>query len=192
MSLPLENTWCIYHHEKSSNLEYEKGTNFICKFDNVHSFFNCFNYVPLPSKLFYQDYIGKPYYIDLNKKKEIASISMFKEGIEPKWEDLKNINGGEIALRKFIKRGNSPIQYLDHLWSELSMACIGSVFENSNTITGIRVVDSSIPNLNKPLYRIELWIDDIQYMDAIEKEFRKILELNPTDQIIKKNHNNSN
>ena len=48
----------------------------------------------------------KPYYENDNGNgiREVSSISLFRKGILPKWEDPKNVNGGEFALRRFFKK----------------------------------------------------------------------------------------
>lgn len=186
---PLSSTWKIYDHEKSDNNNYDKSTRCICSFSDVITFWQFFNNIPLPSNLFYQSNTGKPYY-KLNdnndKKREIASISIFRNNIEPKWEDPINKKGGEINLKKFYKKHMSSVEYLDKLWETLILACIGENFQYSEEITGIRVVDSSLPN--RPLYRIELWFSNLEHSGEMEKNFRKILELNDDDAISHKIH----
>ena len=83
----------------------------------------------------------------------------------------------------------SPIDYLDTLLINLIMLCIGESFKYSDNVTGIRVVDSSLINAGKPLYRLELWINDKNLANDIQDEFKKVLDLNINDRVIYKSNN---
>ena len=74
------------------------------------------------------------------------------------------------------------------MWEILSVYCIGELFEHSDQITGIRVVDSSIPTSKRILHRIEIWFKSLQYKDHIEKFFRKLLNIEPFVQVHFKEH----
>lgn len=192
--MKLSSKWCLYDHAKSSSDDYDDCTRFAGSFDNVHDFWYLFNNFPKPSYLFYQKQNGKPYYIDSssgqNKKREIASISLFREGIQPKWEDPQNINGGDITLKrfwnKFDKNTMSTIEYLDSLWLKIILNTIGSQFTNGQNITGLRVVDSSKPD--KPMYRIEVWYSDLVVAETIEVEMKNFLRLSLDEKLTFRTH----
>ena len=175
----LKNTWVLWEHQKNNNLNYEQNTCELGNFDNIDDFWKYYNHYPYPRVIFC-DGTEKP--VITNPDREIASISLFKQGILPKWEDPKNKDGAEIAIRKF-----KSLEELDNLWETISMLCIGEQFEMSDVINGIRVVDSSIPN-RKTLYRIELWFSDETYKDVIENSFKNILNLGPFVQLHYKEH----
>ena len=186
-SLKFETSWTFYDHEKSTNTDYDKSTRMIGSFDNIIDFWSFFNNIPGPSSLFYQKEHGKPYYIYKDKKREISSISLFRSGIEPKWEDPKNINGSEISLRKFYNKDLPPIVFLDNLWLNLIVSCIGEQFSKSEDITGCRVVDSSIIISGKPLYRIELWFSSQKTPEEINQldlQFKSFLKLTSNDKLL--------
>jgi translation initiation factor 4E len=186
--LNLATSWSLYDHKKSTNLDYEGGTRFIGSFKTVPEFWGYFNNLPKPSDLFYQKDIGKPFYDINGSEREIASISLFRKGIKPEWEDPHNKIGGEVTLRKFYKKGIAPVEYLDQLWENLSMGCIGEQFSKAESVTGIRVVDSSVPSHKKPLYRIELWFSNLEYAYKMEEDFKRILNLPENDKIHFKSH----
>lgn len=193
--LKFQSKWIFYDHMKSEQFDYDECTRFIASFDNVSDFWSLINNLPKPSDLFYQKEIGKPHYIYKEDPREVSSISMFRDGIAPKWEDPLNRDGGEIALKKFFYNKNIvPIDYVDSLWIRLIINIIGEQFTNSLNITGIRVVDSyntdplKSSDKNKPLYRIEMWFTDISHKELYEKEIRSILNLAPNDKIIFKSH----
>mgnify|MGYP001571204781 CR=1 FL=1 len=175
----LENTWVLWEHQKNSNMNYEQNTCELGTFDNIPDFWRYYNNYPYPSVIFY-DGSEKP--IIINPDRKVASISLFKKGVEPKWEDVQNTNGAEIAIRKF-----KSLEELDRLWETISMLCIGEQIESSRYITGIRVVDSSIPN-RKALYKIELWFSDKNKRNSIEDSFKSLLKLDLSDQLYYKEH----
>lgn len=192
---PLKNTWVLYDHTKSDSDTYEASTRKICEFNNVINFWQIFNNYPVPSKLF-NDGIHRPLMKCNGISKEISSISVFKKGILPKWEDPVNKYGAEFSKRKFNKKDS--LKELDSNWIDILMACIGCTIDNS--VTGIRVVDSSSQKKNehtginefKVLYRIELWFDNIGKKQIIEEQFKDILNVEDSKALYYKEHNVSN
>lgn len=184
---PLKYTWTFYDHIKSDSNTYQANTRKLCEFDNVIKFWQIFNNYPKPSSLF-NNGACKP----TMGGKEISSLSLFKKGIEPIWEDPVNKLGAEISKRRFKR--NNPLEEIDKDWFDIIMACVGEQLDPS--ITGVRVVDSS--GLKKPgysgrfdyklLYRIELWFDDINKREVIEENFKKILNLDLNYSIHYKEH----
>jgi hypothetical protein len=175
----LRNTWVLWEHQKNNTMNYEQNKSKLGTFNTINDFWRYYNNYPYPSSIF-SDGSNKPIIEDPDR--EVASISLFKLGTEPKWEDPNNTNGAEIAIRKF-----KNLEELDSLWETISMLCIGEQFEMSELITGIRIVDSSIPN-RKALYRIELWFSDKKYKDVIENSFKNKLNLGPLVQLHHKEH----
>jgi hypothetical protein len=175
---PLKNIWVMYDHTKSDSDTYEASTRMISEFNNVINFWQIFNNYPSPSKLF-NNGIYRPIMKCLDGDKEISSISVFKKGILPKWEDPVNKFGAEFSKRKFNKKDG--LKELDTNWIDILMACIGCVVDQS--VTGVRVVDSSAPKLNentgimefKVIYRIELWFDNIAKKQIIEEQFKNLM-----------------
>lgn len=178
----LNNTWVLWEHQKNNNVNYEQNTCELGTFNTINDFWKYYNNYPYPSVIF-SDGSVKP--IIENPDREIASISLFKMGVEPKWEDPMNTNGAELAIRKF-----KNLEELDNIWETMSIMCIGEQFEMSNLVTGIRVVDSSIPN-RKALYRVELWFSDKKYKNVIEDSFKTKLNLGSFVQLHYKEHSSA-
>jgi hypothetical protein len=176
----LKNIWSVYDHVKSDNDTYELSMRKIGDIDSIVSFWQFFNNYPKPSLLFYNG-LNKP----LLDMKEISSLSFFKKGIYPKWEDPINKKGAEIS-RRFGKK--DPLIELENNWFELLYACIGENIDES--ITGIRIVDSSQTNGPNNLlkFKIELWFSDISKRDIIETQFKNILNLDNNITIYYKTH----
>jgi len=193
---PLKNIWVMYDHTKSDSLTYEASTRKICEFNNVISFWQIFNNYPNPSKLF-NNGIYRPIMkcVDSNGRsetKEISSISVFKKGIQPKWEDPVNKTGAEFSKRKFSKK--DTLKELDTNWIDILIACVSCFIDQS--VTGVRVVDSSAQKLNdstgimefKVIYRIELWFDNISKKQIIEDQFKNIMMIDDPRAIHYKPH----
>jgi translation initiation factor 4E len=181
--IQLGTKWNIYDHVKCDKNDYETTTNLLCSFSTVFEFWQIYDNIPKPSSFFFQKETGKPYYIKNNKKREISSISVFRDGIYPKWEDPMNKKGGSLEYR--LKESSSEI--IDKLWLYLCTYCFSE--QLSEKITGFRLVDSSQTIQQRPLYRIELWISDISEEKNIENKFRKIFEIDSNDKIFFKKHN---
>ncbi len=171
----------------------------------IFEFWTCYDIIPKPSQLFYQKDIGKPYYYTKEEnvagsgsgtgsgtgtdnginatKREMASISVFKSGIFPNWEDPQNKKGGEIEYRL---KSETNIDFMDKLWLYLCMNCMSE--QISDSITGFRLVDSSIMAQSKPLYRVEIWFSDLNQAKQIETKFREIFSIEPDVKLNTKKH----
>ena len=146
MDNKLNDTWVLWEHRKNTKNNYNQNTCKLGSFNTIKGFWEYFGNYPYPSELFYN---GKYKPKFLKPEREVSSVSLFRENIDPKWEDPMNTNGGEISIRKF-----KNLKELDEFWEKVSIYSIGEQF--NHLVTGVRIVDSSIPN-KKCLYRIELW-----------------------------------
>jgi len=191
LKYPLKHTWAVYDHVKGDSNTYEQNTRCLGTIRSVIEFWQFFNHYKNPSDIF-NNGICKP----IIGSKEISSISFFKKGILPKWEDPINQKGAEVSKRKFNK--TNPLKEVDENWLELLLSCIGEQIDES--ITGIRVVDSSSllrPNdfeehgagclIYKKMYRIELWFSELNKRKVIEDYFQNLFSLDPRS-IVYKEH----
>jgi translation initiation factor 4E len=193
----LQDTWTLYDHIKTVDKnDYEGGTKVIGKFNSIQSFWALYNNIPKPGSLFYQKEIGKPYYIIMKndiqsgQKREVSAISIFKNDIQPKWEDPNNVLGGDLQLRKFCYKDIPATEYLDMIWLDSILSCIGCQFRDHDKINGIRVVDGSVfsASNSKPLYRIEIWFSTEDVKDSVEEDMRSFLNLTANDILVYKSH----
>ena len=78
-----------------------------------------------------------------------SSYNLFKEGIEPKWEDPANTNGGQWRVGTPPSRKN----LLDQYWLDTILTTIGEGFmpDESDDIAGIVI------NIRKSGDRISIW-----------------------------------
>jgi translation initiation factor 4E len=117
-------------------------------FSSVDGFWNYFTHFPAPS-IVLCDENGSKRLVDDQVPEGIA---LFKEGVEPVWEDPRNIKGGHWELREEF-----PEEEADRIWEEVVMGLIGETMEEGRHITGARMIDKT--RHHKRAYRIEVWID---------------------------------
>ncbi|KAH3764836.1 eukaryotic translation initiation factor 4E [Pelomyxa schiedti] len=82
---------------------------------------------------------------------------MFKAGIEPRWEDPANTQGGKWSLSVPKRQPNATRgpPSIDDLWLTTLLGCIGEQFgQDSDEICGVVV------SIRKPADRICLWMRD--------------------------------
>ena len=191
MEQTFQTPWCLWEHKKNTGVgDYAGSIIKIATIYSIKDFWEHFNNYPKPSILFYNGITKATIYdIDISlgsdNEREISSVCLFRDGIEPKWEDPKNTKGGEIAIRKF-----NSFAEMDKFWTILTTMCVGE--QISEHITGIRVVDSSVEKKKKILHRIEIWFDDVKYRKQIQEIFCGILGIRVNDgDIFFKEHSTS-
>ncbi|XP_073494529.1 eukaryotic translation initiation factor 4E isoform X2 [Phyllobates terribilis] len=88
-----------------------------------------------------------------------CDYSLFKDGIEPMWEDEKNKRGGRwlITLNKQQRRND-----LDRFWLETLMCLIGESFDDySDDICG------AVVNVRAKGDKIAIWTTECENRDAV-------------------------
>jgi hypothetical protein len=85
--------------------------------------------------------------VDINQS--IEALSVFEQGVTPRWEDPANANGCDIKTKQTC----SDLTKIDEMWNNLVFAVIGETLPHSAEITGCRVVDKSKRN-----YNFEVWL----------------------------------
>ena len=90
----------------------------------------------------------------------IEAFSLFKHGIRPDYYEPVNASG--TSLRCWYKV--PKIEYLETLWENLVLACIGGSVDPDDQILGVRVVDRSA---DKMRFRLEIWLKKISPAAAL-------------------------
>lgn len=151
--------WVLWEHVggggKSAN-NWKENMKPLCTFSTIEDFWRYFNFVPKPSEVFYD---GDSRKVVGPSAKRVEEYSLFKKGIEPKWEDDANKSGGEWFIRQTL-----DMDVLDMYWQNLVMGCIGESIEDGadasrcggDVVNGARVVDKG---KGYPVFRLELWIN---------------------------------
>mmetsp|Transcript_34741 Transcript_34741/g.87930 ORF Transcript_34741/g.87930 Transcript_34741/m.87930 type:complete len:202 (-) Transcript_34741:596-1201(-) len=131
---PLANRWTLWFDNpqtKQTLNKYGQTLRSVYTFDTVEDFWCLYNNIKTPGQL-----------------QPSATFYLFKDGIEPKWEDAKNANGG--CWTAAVNRGANKAQ-LDAWWLNSVLGCIGEQFTEGDEVCGIAV------NIRGKGDRIELW-----------------------------------
>lgn len=132
---PLECSWTLWFDpgsSKSSINSWGQTLMPVYSFQTVEDFWCLFNNIKPPSWL----PMGSDFHL-------------FKQGIEPKWEDPQCLKGGSWTLH--IPKGQNAKAELDKHWLDGLLACIGEQFTEGDDICGLVV------NVRSKNDRINLW-----------------------------------
>ena len=153
---PLMRSWVLYEmweQNKKDASNYDKRMAEVSSFGDLHGFWQLWGHLPhsAPSQLFsvYESdgSIRKRVIVDINQS--IEALSIFEQGVTPRWEDPANTNGCDIKTKQTC----SDLAKIDEMWNNLVFAVIGETLPYSSEITGCRVVDKSKRN-----YNFEVWL----------------------------------
>jgi len=137
MKHPLTAAWTLWYDAPvPPNSRQAWGSNIkeVFSFGTVEDFWRMYNNVAIPSQL-----------------AQGCTYNFFKTGIEPKWEDPANANGGKWTIVVPKKEGSKGM--LDKLWLWLLLACIGqSIEEELDQICG------AVVNRRKGGDKISIWV----------------------------------
>uniref|UniRef100_A0A5F8HAM8 Eukaryotic translation initiation factor 4E family member 1B n=1 Tax=Monodelphis domestica TaxID=13616 RepID=A0A5F8HAM8_MONDO len=102
---PLENRWALWFFKNDRNRAWQDNLHLVTKFETVEDFWAIHSHIKLASKL-----------------SSGCDYALFKDGIEPMWEDSRNKHGGRwlVSLAKQQHQSN-----LDRLWLEMLLCLIG-------------------------------------------------------------------
>jgi len=132
---PLQHTWVLWYCKSEKNKPWEECLKQITTFRSVEDFWALYNHIQLASGLSF----GSDYY-------------MFKEGIQPMWEDKSNRDGGRWLINVDKGRRN---ELLDRYWLELLLAMVGEQFDEfGDQICG------AVVNIRNKGDKISLWTRD--------------------------------
>jgi len=133
---PLQHTWNWWFDNPGKNWKHAQQTwgdhlKKIYSFSTVEDFWCLWNNIKAAAEL----PSGSNYHV-------------FREGIEPKWEDPINKQGGKwVITLKNSQRDNQ----LNQLWMWAVLGCIGNSFEDEDEICGVVV------SIRKGNDKISLW-----------------------------------
>jgi len=171
---PLQNRWTWWFDnpgKKTSQSSWGDHLKRIITIDTVEDFWRLYNNIVRPSNL----PSGSDYHL-------------FKEHIEPKWEDPNNSKGGKWILTVSNKNGRET---LDRLWLWTILAIIGEGFgseEENEEICGCVV------SVRKAQDIIALWTrtsSNANIAVAIGRQLKKVLELGENSSLNYQAHSDS-
>jgi len=160
---PLRNTWVLWYDAQLSNgkrpSQWGENMKEVYSFSTVEDFWRMYNNLALASQI----QLG-------------CSFSLFKKGVEPKWEDPKNQKGGKWTI--MIPKSKP----LDTMWLWMMLACIGEVLDEE----GEEQICGCIVNIRKGQDKLNLWTRDADAETSlvrIGQKLKKNLELAETEKI---------
>lgn len=154
---PLQNSWTIWYDnpgKRSNQASWGDHLKKITTFSFVEDFWRVFNNLKPASALAQ----GSNYHI-------------FKEFIEPKWEDPANSKGGKWTVSIPPKSRNSA---LDQMWLWTVLAVIGETFDSPDDVCGLVV------SVRKAGDRVQIWTKDATNEQAcrdIGRSLKRNLEM---------------
>ncbi|PWN22671.1 eukaryotic translation initiation factor 4E [Microstroma glucosiphilum] len=147
---PLYNVWTLWFDNPShKNASAAKGSkdswgedlNKVVTFDSVEEFWGLYNNIIPPSEL-----------------PQKANYYLFKEGIQPAWEDPANANGGKWSIQ--LPRDKSR-KDIDKLWLYTMLSAIGETLETTPTSPNSEdlseLITGVIMSARSNFYRIAIW-----------------------------------
>ncbi|XP_061690120.1 eukaryotic translation initiation factor 4E-1A-like isoform X2 [Syngnathoides biaculeatus] len=139
---PLQNRWALWFFKNDKSKSWQANLRLISKFDTVEDFWGLYNHIQLSSNLM-----------------SGCDYSLFKDGIEPMWEDRRNRRGGRwlITLSKQQRKAD-----LDRFWLETLLCLVGEAFDDhSDDVCG------AVINVRAKGDKIAIWTTDYENKEAI-------------------------
>ncbi|KAH8584294.1 eukaryotic initiation factor-4E [Cryptosporidium sp. chipmunk genotype I] len=169
--LPLSHEWVVWEQlnlETRKDSDYSNATKPVARFSSVQQFWWLWHHIPQPSELLK----GKRMIRESSdgSKSVVDAVILFKEGIQPMWEDPMNAAGGHIHFRAW--QSSVVPGELDTMWNNLVLAVIGGSLKNSSIVNGIRLVDKL--GGSKGNIRIEIWFSDFSNQAAHQELLKEI------------------
>lgn len=168
---PLQNGWTIWYDnpgKRTNTASWGDHLRKITTFDTVEDFWRVFNNLKPASTL-----------------PQGSNYHIFKEHIEPKWEDPANARGGKWTVSVAPKsRGTS----LDQMWLWTVLACIGETIRSPDDVCGLVV------SIRKAGDRVQIWTKDAHNEVAcreIGRSLKETLELPDSTIIGYQSHSDS-
>ncbi|XP_007524441.1 eukaryotic translation initiation factor 4E type 1B-like [Erinaceus europaeus] len=105
---PLMTSWALWFFKNERSRAWRENLQMVTRFDTVEDFWALYNNIKLPSKL-----------------SPGCDYALFRDGIEPMWEDSSNKRGGRwlVSLAKQLRHLD-----LDRLWLDTMLCLIGEGF----------------------------------------------------------------
>jgi len=156
---PLQNRWTMWYDnpgKKTSQASWGDHLRQIATFDTVEDFWRLFNNIQPPSGLL-----------------QGSNYHLFKEGIEPKWEDKRNSRGGKWVFSLPNKRRED----IDKLWLWTVLALIGESFTEEDEVCG------AVVSTRKGADKIAVWTADLNDGVTIQigRQLKNVLEIKDSD-----------
>ncbi|XP_025102998.1 eukaryotic translation initiation factor 4E-like [Pomacea canaliculata] len=141
---PLQNRWAMWFFKSDKARDWCDNLRLVTTFDTVEDFWALYNHIQKASKL-----------------PSGCDYSVFKDGIQPKWEDDQNKRGGRWLINLNKQQRHTD---LDNFWLETLLCLIGEAFdEQSDDICG------AVVSIRTKGDKLGLWTRDCNRPDSIMK-----------------------
>jgi translation initiation factor 4E len=148
---PLQNKWTLWYFKNDRTKDWTANLKVVKAFDTVEDFWGLFKHIMPASKL-----------------QPGCDYSLFKDGIQPMWEDESNKRGGRWLINLDKRQRHTD---LDNFWLETLLCLIGESFEEfSDSICGATV------NIRNKGDKLGVWTRDANQPEANQKIGRKLKE----------------
>ncbi|CAD2097598.1 eukaryotic translation initiation factor 4E, putative [Plasmodium vinckei] len=172
--LLLQYNWVIWEQVSDNKIKqsnnYKDYTRPLAKFNSVQKFWQLWNRLPQPSDLLAQRSMTR--FSDDGIFRIVDALMIFRDNIQPMWEDPANAGGGHFEYKILPK--DFPYSQIDEFWNNLVLAIIGCSLKHYDLITGIRLVDK-LSTTRYGYIRIEIWYTTITD-ESVRNHLRKDLE----------------
>jgi len=169
---PLQNRWSLWYDNPGKRTNVASWGDHLKKvfeFDTVEDFWRIFNNIKSASNL-----------------PPGSNYHLFKDDIEPKWEDAANSKGGKWVVP--IPNTKNRKELVDQAWLYAILGCIGESFESADEVCGIVV------SMRKAQDRLSLWTKDWKNEHGVKnlgRQLKGMLELPDNITIGYLNHEDS-
>ncbi|XP_053422202.1 eukaryotic translation initiation factor 4E type 1B [Nycticebus coucang] len=139
---PLQNRWALWFFKNDRSRAWQDNLHLVTKFDTVEDFWAMYSHIQLASKL-----------------SSGCDYALFKDGIEPMWEDSRNKRGGRWLISLAKQQRHSE---LDRLWLETLLCLIGESFgEHSKEVCG------AVINIRTKGDKIAVWTREAENQSSV-------------------------
>uniref|UniRef100_A0A2K5PCF6 Eukaryotic translation initiation factor 4E family member 1B n=1 Tax=Cebus imitator TaxID=2715852 RepID=A0A2K5PCF6_CEBIM len=154
---PLQNRWALWFFKNDRSRAWQDNLHLVTKVDTVEDFWALYSHIQLASKL-----------------SSGCDYALFKDGIEPMWEDSRNKRGGRWLVS--LAKQQRHIE-LDRLWLETLLCLIGESFEEHS-----RDVCGAVINIRTKGDKIAVWTREAENQAGvlhIGRVYKERLGLSP-------------
>ncbi|CAH6798533.1 Eif4e1b [Phodopus roborovskii] len=139
---PLQYRWVLWFFKNDRSRAWQDNLQLVTKFDTVEDFWATYSHIKLASKL-----------------SSGCDYALFKEGIQPMWEDNRNKRGGRWLLSLAKQQRHTE---LDRLWLETLLCLLGESFEESS-----KDVCGAVVNIRTKGDKIAVWTSEAENQTAV-------------------------
>ncbi|XP_039735958.1 eukaryotic translation initiation factor 4E type 1B [Pteropus medius] len=138
----LQSRWALWFFKNDRSRAWQDNLHLVTKFDTVEDFWAVYSHIQLASKL-----------------SSGCDYALFKDGIEPMWEDPRNKRGGRWLVS--LAKQQRHIE-LDRLWLETLLCLIGESFEEYS-----REVCGAVINIRTKGDKIAVWTREAENQTGV-------------------------